>query len=225
MHTERFYTYLISLNERDGTINAERLRTLAKSPFRRTTTTYPRRFRLKCGMVNEDVQLVLSIVQSIRDVECEGCPTNEFFGIRMSIKSNGSVGSHTLKHEEITFSSFLFSCESLFILSRPVEITMSELSIPIVIIKVMRYVNALDDAITKDLTIPLIVERRDETLSRWFGCRERNIRTPHGNTCGKSNTTLSCVVHGTIEMIDNSIVFHHIRFMGKHFIVRLRWDD
>ena len=68
---------------------------------------------------------------------------------------------------------------------------------------------------------PILIQCSDLPAVLDFRFRETDSRTSHRLTGSNGNATLLCVVYRTIEMINHSVMFHHIALMSKQFIVVL----
>ena len=58
-----------------------------------------------------------------------------------------------------------------------------------------------------------------------LGLGEADGRAPHWAAGGHGYAALPGIVHGTIEVIDHTVVFQHVALVGKHLVVGLRRPD
>ena len=107
--------YSICLNKTDGTEDAKGLTSLAETPFGGASATHPRGFCLHGRMVNEHLQLVLSITQNFGDVKCPDGTAHQFLGILMPVQGNGGISADTLELEEVALAFCLGGCKHLII--------------------------------------------------------------------------------------------------------------
>ena len=115
MYAKGFDTDSIRFYQAYRTEDTERLRTFTKAPLRRTSTTYPWRFRLHGGVVNKNVQRILARIHSISDVKSEDGTTYQFLRILRIIKGDGGVGANALELQEIAFALLWLGYKSLLI--------------------------------------------------------------------------------------------------------------
>ena len=99
---------------------------------------------------------------------------------------------------------------------------MTELTIAVVIVEIVREGYVCVDAISNNRSRPTFVEAGETTLAFRVWGREVDATAPHRRIGGESDTTLTIVVDSTIEMIYHTIMLHHITFMSEHLVVFLR---
>ena len=100
------------------------------------------------------------------------------------------------------------------------QIAVAKLSVAVVIIEIVREINAHDGIVShRTMGSPAIVEADDIATAFTFRGRKTDFRASHRYTRCNSNATLLVVIDGTIEMVDYPLVLHYIRLVGKHLIV------
>ena len=172
-------------------------------------------------MVDEDFQMIVAVLQGICHIKSPYRSSHEFFRVGMTIKSYGGIGSHAFKLQEVAFTILLLCSKCLIIYSVSVQIAVAKLTAAIVVIEIVREINAHDGIVShRTMGSPAIVEAGDIATAFTFRSWKANFRAAHGYARRNGNTTLLVVVDGTIEMVNHPIVLHYIRFVGKHLIVR-----
>ena len=88
------------------------------------------------------MQRILACIQGLSDVNSENSASYQFLGILCVVKGDSGVCAHTFKLQEIPFAFLWLSDECFLVYSTAMQITMTQLAIAIVVIEVMRKVNA-----------------------------------------------------------------------------------
>ena len=104
------------------------------------------------------------------------------------------------------------------------EIPVAQLAIAVIIIEIVGEVNGLPLA-GDNFCRPAVIETQEFPASLRLGFWKSDGTAPHRCTGGEGDATLPVVIHGTIEMIDHTIMLQNIAFMCEHLVVFLRGPD
>ena len=174
-------------------------------------------------MVYVDLQLVLSVLHAIGNVKGPYGAAHQFLGILMTVEDDGGIGSHTVKLQEVAFAILLLHVEGLVVGRLSVQVAMTQLTVAVVVVEVMRNVDRRRKRIAPYRTAgcPSVVERGNVTAPFPFRLREAHVTTSQRHAGGYGDASLLVVVDGTVEVIDHPVVLHNIALMGKHLVVGL----
>ena len=184
-------------------------------------------------MLGFHFQAIYSLFQFICDIQSQcGAPYGMTTEI-LSVHCNSGVCTHSFKTKEIPFPGFYICREIFHIHSYSMQVSMCQLTVSIIIVPIMRNIHRFcrHHKITFQVSclcnpgFPTLIQCHDLPAILTLRNRETDGRTSHRLTGSNGNATLLCVVYRTIEMINHSVMFHHIALMSKQFIVVLGGDN
>ena len=175
-----------------------------------------------------DIQYIITLTECIRDIERKTGSAYQFLRIALAVHLDRSKGSHTFQLQEVAFSGLFMNGEMLLVGGGTMQIAVLQLAVTVIIVQITRHIHPegshlLCDAVFRSLAegyLPVLIQTHNLSFSLLFGCRERNLRTSHRHAGSHGNASLSGMVHGTIEMVNHTLMLQHITLMGEHIIIR-----
>ena len=170
-----------------------------------------------------DGQLVDARFQTIGHIERIDRTAYQFSRICMTIDADCGIGAHTFQLKEVAATCLFLTFDGFGIVGIAVQIAMAQLSVAVIVIEIVGQIDfySLLLALTRQACLPPFVEVGHLAATFLLGFWKVDRRPSHRPTGSHSNATLLVVVDSTVEMIDYTIMFHHITLMRKQVVVGL----
>ena len=222
MYAKGFDAHFVGNFEHHRPENTQRLRALAKSPFRRASTAYPRHVRYHLGMLGHHPQhIVLPWLYVVANIERKSGATAQYAPIRFAIQPHMRISTHAFETYKILLFALQFWRNKLFFVPCiAMQIAMGQLSVSIIIVPIVRYIHTY--SIFVHPCFPVFVELHMRATLFYLGCWKAQCRPPHGFACGHGYRPLIVFIYSAIKMIHHTFVLHHIAFVRKQIVVRFR---
>ena len=175
-------------------------------------------------MIYADTQGVVTVFQVVSDIQCPDGTPHEFLGILMTVEGDGGIGADAFELEEVATTILLRGGENLVVYGTAVQIAVTQLAIAMIVIEVVGDVNHRHFT-ALDTCQPAFIERGHGAAAFALRGGETDLAASHRYAGGNGNATLLVVVDSAVEVVDHSIVLHHVALVGKHLVVGLRGDN
>lgn len=169
MYAKRFDPGLVCNDKVYGAEDAQRLGAFGESPFLGTATAYPGKVTDKSGMIGANDEVIFAATDGARDVEREGSTATGVRAYLLAIDPYRGIGADAFEPKKIAPPGAFVQSDRSAIEGGPVEVTVAETAVAIVVVPVVRDVDGVP-VCTVEGRLPVLIDQA--VMTGLGGCRK-----------------------------------------------------